>query len=87
MADVDVAVQEDVGVGAAHKFEHLDPERGVSAAAVLQHAQGFLVCQHGAANGGVGGTRKQKQYKWDRPDGLRRSRHLCVFSFTAAMRC
>lgn len=43
VADLDVAVEEDVGVGAADKLEHLYPERGLWTLAILQHAQGLLV--------------------------------------------
>lgn len=43
VADLDVAVEEDVGVRAADKLEHLYPERGLRTLAVLQHAQGLFV--------------------------------------------
>lgn len=49
MADLDVAVEEDVGVGAAHKLEHSYPEQGLGPLAVPQHAQGLLVGQQRAA--------------------------------------
>lgn len=51
VADLDVAVEEDVGVGAADKLEHLDPEQGLGSLAVPQHAQGLLVGQQRAAAG------------------------------------
>lgn len=51
MADLDVAVEEDVGVGAAHELEHLYPEHGLRTLAVLQHAQGLFVQQHRTAEG------------------------------------
>lgn len=49
VADLDVAVEEDVGVGAADKLEHLYPEQGLGSLAVPQHAQGLLVGQQRAA--------------------------------------
>lgn len=54
MADLHVAVEEDVGVGAAHKLKHLYSERGVGALAVLQDAQSLSVLQQGAAEEGNG---------------------------------
>lgn len=52
VADLDVAVQEDVRVRAANKFEHLYPEHGLWTLAVLQDTQGLFVRHHGAAGGG-----------------------------------
>lgn len=52
VTDLDVAVEEDVGVRATDKLEHLDPEQGLRALAVPQHAQGLLVPQQRAAAGG-----------------------------------
>lgn len=49
VADLDVAVEEDVRVGAADKLEHLYPEHGLRALAVPQHAQGLLAGQQRAA--------------------------------------
>lgn len=74
VADLDVAVEEDVGVGAADKLEHLDPEQGLGSLAVPQHAQGLLVGQQRAAagedkgrfGGGGGGRRgdvKARRYR------------------------
>lgn len=42
-ADLDVAVEEDVGVRAADKLEHLYPERGLRTLAVPQLAQDLFV--------------------------------------------
>lgn len=39
-ADLDVAVEEDIGVGAAHELEHLDPEHGLWSLTIPQHLQG-----------------------------------------------
>lgn len=55
VADLDVAVEEDVGVGAAHKLEHLYPEQSLGSLAVPQHAQGLLVGQQRAAAEETGG--------------------------------
>lgn len=49
VADLDVAVEEDVGVGAADKLEHLYPEQGLGSLAVPQHAQGLAVGEQRAA--------------------------------------
>lgn len=49
VADLHVAVEEDVGVGAAHKFKHLHAERGVCAVAVLQDPQSLQVLQQRTA--------------------------------------
>lgn len=43
VADLDVAMEEDVGVRAADKLEHLYPERGLRALAILQHTQGLFI--------------------------------------------
>lgn len=43
VADLDVAVEEDVGVRAAHKLEHLNPEGGLWTLAILQYAQRLLI--------------------------------------------
>lgn len=56
VADLDVAVEEDVGVGAADKLEHLYPEQGLGSLAVPQHAQGLLIGQHRAAAEETGGV-------------------------------
>lgn len=45
VADLDVAVEEDVGVRAAHELEHLNPEHGFWTLAILQHAQGLFIRQ------------------------------------------
>lgn len=49
VADLDIAVEEDIGVGAADKLEHLYPEQGLGSLAIPQHAQGLLVGQQRAA--------------------------------------
>lgn len=51
VADLDVAMEEDVGVRAADELEHLYPERGLRTLAVLQDAQGLLIRQQRAATG------------------------------------
>lgn len=51
VADLDVAVKEDVGIRAADKLKHLYPERGLWALTVLQHAQSLVVGQHWTARG------------------------------------
>lgn len=43
VADLDVAMEEDVCVRAADKLEHLYPEHGLRTQAVLQHAQGLFI--------------------------------------------
>lgn len=43
VADLDVAVEEDVGVRAADKLEHLNSEHGFGTLAILQHAQGLFI--------------------------------------------
>lgn len=60
VADLDIAVQEDVGVGAAHELEHLYPEHGLGTLAIRQHAQGLWVRQDRAATEGE----KNKSDKW-----------------------
>lgn len=52
VADLDVAVEEHVGVRGADKLEHLYPEHGLGTLAVLQHTQGLLIRQYRAAMGG-----------------------------------
>ncbi len=59
VADLDVAVEEDVGVRASDKLEHLYPERGLGTLAVLQHAQGLCIGQHRAAGGRQSGKRSE----------------------------
>lgn len=51
VADLDVAVKEDIGVRAADKLKHLYPERGLWALTVLQDAQSLVVGQNWAARG------------------------------------
>lgn len=46
MADLDIAVQEDVSVRAADKLKHLYPEHGLWTLAVLQDAESLFVGQH-----------------------------------------
>lgn len=43
VTDLDVAVEEDVGVRAADKFEHLNPEGGLWTLAILLHAQRLCI--------------------------------------------
>lgn len=43
VADLDVAMEEDVCVRAADKLEHLYPEHGLWTMAVLQHTQGLFI--------------------------------------------
>lgn len=43
VADLDVAVEEDVSVGAADKLKHLYPEHGLWTLAILQNTQGLFV--------------------------------------------
>jgi len=52
VADLDVAVEEDVSVRAADKLKHLYPEHGLWTLAVPQNTQGLLVRQHRAAEEG-----------------------------------
>lgn len=49
MADLDVAVKEDVGVRAADKLKHLYPEHGTWAPTVLQHTQSLFAGQNWTA--------------------------------------
>lgn len=46
MADLDIAVQEDVSVRAADKLKHLYPEHGLWTFAVLQDTESLFVGQH-----------------------------------------
>lgn len=43
VADLDVAVEEDVAVRAANELEHLNPEHGLCTLAILQHAEGLFI--------------------------------------------
>lgn len=43
VADLDVAMEEDVGVRATDKLEHLYPEHGLWTLAILQHTQGLFI--------------------------------------------
>lgn len=43
VADLDVAMEEDVGVRAADKLEHLYPEHCLWTLAILQHTQGLFI--------------------------------------------
>lgn len=43
VTDLDIAVEEDVGVRATHELEHLNPEGGLWTLAILQHAQRLLI--------------------------------------------
>lgn len=61
VADLNIAVKEDVAVRASHKLEHLNPEHGLWTLAILQHTQGLFVCQHRAAKGGREGGRQRCQ--------------------------
>lgn len=52
VADLDVAMEEHIGVRGADKLEHLYPEHGLRTLAILQHTQGLFVRQHRAATRG-----------------------------------
>lgn len=74
VADLDVAVEEDIGVGAADKLEHLYPEQGLSSLAIPQHAQGLLAGQQRAAakeTGGGSGRRLGLQLPRKKTSALR----------------
>lgn len=43
VADLDVAMEKDIGVRAADKLEHLYPEHGLWALAILQHTQSLFI--------------------------------------------
>lgn len=43
VTDLDVAVEEDVGVRATDELEHLNPEHGLWTLAVPQHAQRLFI--------------------------------------------
>lgn len=63
VADLDIAVKEDIAVRAADKFKHLYPEHGLWTLAILQDAQGLFVWQDWAAKGG------RETKKSERPGG------------------
>lgn len=63
VADLDVAVEEDVGVRAADKLKHLYPEHGLWTLAVLQHTQCLFIRQHRAAIGREG--KEVREAWWD----------------------
>lgn len=59
VADLDIAVEENVAVRAADKFEHLYPEHGLWTLAILQDTQGLFIWQHWAAKRKEGRQRSQ----------------------------